>query len=101
MEEDPAYPGQWVGFYEGDEGEPIFVLRCSTDYTPVCLQRYNIFLPLPVECFTVGKYSRYLREWNNPRGEATGSYHKVKIIHTNRGPTIDGEREEVVFFYGY
>ena len=100
MEEDPAYPGQWVGFYEGDEEEPVFVLRCSTDYTPNCLQRYNVFLPLPVKCFTVGKYSRCLREWKEPRGEATGFYHKVKIIHTNRGPTVDGEREEVVFFYG-
>jgi hypothetical protein len=29
-----------------------------------------------------------------------GSYHKVKIMHTNRGPTRDGEKEEVVFFYG-
>ena len=45
------------------------------------------------------KYSRCFRDWDNPRGKTTGSYHKVKVIHTNRGPTINDEREEVVFFY--
>ena len=29
-----------------------------------------------------------------------GSYHKVKIIQTNRGPTREGVKEEVTFFYG-
>ena len=99
MENDSAYPGQWVGFYEEEEAVPVFVLRCITDYTPVCLQRYNIFLPLSVQYFTVDKYSMCLRDWDNPRGKTTGSYHKVKVIHTNRGPTINDERKEVVFFY--
>ena len=100
MEDDLTYPGQWDGFYEDEEEKPVFILRCSTDYISTCFQRYNIFLPLPAQCFTVGKYSRCFREWENPRGETTGSYHKIKVIRTNRGPTIDGEREEVVFFYG-
>lgn len=30
----------------------------------------------------------------------TGSFHKVKIIHINRGPQKDGEKEEIIFFYG-
>ena len=47
----------------------------------------------------VGKHSRCLRKWDNPSRETTGSYHKVKVIHTNNGPTIDGERDEVVFLY--
>jgi hypothetical protein len=34
-EEDPVYPGQWVGFYEDEESDPAFVLRCATGYTPV------------------------------------------------------------------
>ena len=47
-EENLAYPGQWVEFYEDEKSDPPFVLRCVTDYTPVLLERYNIFHPLPV-----------------------------------------------------
>ena len=36
-EEDPAYPSQWMGFYEDEESDPTFVFRCATDYTPVLL----------------------------------------------------------------
>jgi hypothetical protein len=99
-EEDPAYPGQWVDFYKDEKSDPAFILRCATVYTPILLQRYNIFHPLPVQCFTIGKHSRCLRTWENPSGRMNGSYHKVKIIRTNRGPTKDGVKEEVVFFYG-
>ena len=30
----------------------------------------------------------------------TGSFHEVKIIHTNRGPKKDEEKEETISFYG-
>jgi hypothetical protein len=64
------------------------------------LQRYNIYHPLPVQCFTIGKHSRCLRTWENPNGRMNDFYHKVKIMCTNRGPTREGVKEEVVFFYG-
>ena len=99
-EENLAYPGQWVEFYEDEKSDPPFVLWCVTDYTPVLLERYNIFHPLPVQCFMVSKHSRWIREWENHNGRMNSSYHKVKIIRTNRGSTRDGEKEEVVFFYG-
>jgi hypothetical protein len=99
-EEDPAYSGQWVGFYKDEESDPAFILRCATSYTPVLLQRYNIYHPLPVQCFTIGKHSRCRRTWDNPNERMNGSYHKVKIMCTNRGPTREGVKEEVVFFNG-
>jgi hypothetical protein len=29
-----------------------------------------------------------------------GFFHKLKIIHINRGPKKDGEKDEIIFFYG-
>ena len=34
-EEDPAYPGQLVGFYEDEESDATFILCCATNFTPV------------------------------------------------------------------
>ena len=53
-----------------------------------------------MQCYTVGTHSRCLRVWERPLGEIEGYFHKVKIIHTNRGPKKEGEREKIIFFYG-
>ena len=85
-EEDLAYPGQWVGFYEDEESDPAFILCCATNFTSILFQKYNIYHPLSVQCFTIGKHSRCLRTWQNPNGRMNGSYHKVKNLRTNRAP---------------
>lgn len=46
----------------------------------------------------MGIHSQCLREWENPFGDMTWFFQEVKIIHTNRGPEIDGEK--VVFLCG-
>lgn len=48
----------------------------------------------------VGTHSRCLREWEHPYGELEGLFHKVKLIHTNRGLKKEGKKEEIIFFYG-
>ena len=48
----------------------------------------------------MGTHSRCLREWENPVGEFEGFFFEVKIIVTNRGPKKEGEKNEVMFFYG-
>ena len=98
--EDTTYAGHWLGFYVGREEDLALVLRCDEDFTHECMQRNTLTLPLPVQCFTVGTHSRCLREWEHPQGELEGFFHKVKIIHTNRGPKKEGKREEIIFFYG-
>ena len=99
-EEDIAYTRQWLGFYVGTKEDPALVFRCGEEFTPECLQRITLTLPLPVQCYTVGTHSRCLREWERPQGELEGFFHKVKIIHTNRGPKKEGIKEEIIFFYG-
>ena len=65
------------------------------------MQSQHLNLPLSVQCFTVGTHSRCLREWEKPGGELRGFFHKVKIIHTQRGPKREGEdKEQITFFYG-
>ena len=53
-----------------------------------------------MQCYMVGTHSRCLRVWERPLGEIEGYFHKFKIIYTNRGPKKEGEREEIIFFYG-
>ena len=89
-EEDTAYAGQWLGLYEDGSEDPTLVFNCIDNFTPVCLQWHNVTLSLSVQCFTVGTHLRCLREWNRPLGEIEGYFHKVKVIHTTRGP----KREE-------
>ena len=37
-----------------------FLLRCDKDFTPVCIQRDNLILSNPVQCYTVGTHFRCL-----------------------------------------
>ena len=93
----------WLGLYEMGKEDPTLVVRCESEFTPSpCFQLYTLTLPIPSKCFTVGTYSRCLREWEHPEGEIEGHFHEVKIIYTNRGVKKEGEeeREEVIFFYG-
>ena len=89
-EEDTAYAGQWLGLYEDGSEDLTLVFNCIDNFTPVCLQWHNVTLSLSVQCFTVGTHLRCLREWDRPLGEIEGYFHKVKVIHTTRGP----KREE-------
>lgn len=93
-------PGQWLGFYENGEEDPTVVFRCDRDFTPKCLQWYNATLPFPVQCYMVGKHYRYLRLWKHLLGKIEGYFHKVKTMHTHRGPLVDCEKIELIFFYG-
>ena len=88
LEEDSdiTYPGKWLSFYEEGKEDPAVVIRCVADFTPPCLQLHNLILPIPTKCYTIGTYSRCLREWEHPEGEVKGIFHEVKIIHINRGP---------------
>ena len=97
---DTTFQGQWVGFYTEGEGDPVLVTYCTREFTPTCMQFHHLSLPIPVQCYTVGTYSRCLREWENPVGDFVGVFHHVKIIHTTRGPKKEGVREEIRFFYG-
>ena len=76
------------------------MVRCVLEFTPSCLQLYNMSLAIPAKCYTVGTYSRCLREWEYPIGELEGYFHEVKVNYTNRGAKKEGEeeREEVIFF---
>ena len=100
-DEDATYQGHWLGFYVEGEEDPALVLRCEEEYKPACMQLQNLVMPPPVQCFTVGMHSRCLRVWEKPEGELRGLFHKVKIIHTQRGPKREGEnKEQISFFYG-
>lgn len=55
-------------YYVNGEENPAFVFQCDSDFTPECLQWHNLMLPLPVQCFTVGTHSRYLRVRMPPWG---------------------------------
>jgi hypothetical protein len=92
----------WLGLYEEDKEDPAFVVRCVSKFTPSCFQSHNITLLIPAKCFTIGTYSRCLRELEHPEWVVEGYFHEVKIIHTKRGhkKEEDDEREEVIFFYG-
>ena len=102
LEEDSntAYQGQWVGFCTEGEGDPALVIHCTNEFAPTYMQLHHLSLQIPVQCYTVGTYSRCFREWENPVGDIVGFFHKVKIIHTTRGPKKEGVREEIRFFYG-
>ena len=88
---DATYPGMWLGLYVEGKEDPALVVRCGLEFTPPCFQLHNVSLPIPATCFTVGTYSRCLREWEHPEGEVEGHSHKVKVIHTSRGPKKEGE----------
>ena len=52
---DTTYGGQWVGFfYVVGKEDPIFVLKCTRDFMPQCLQFQHLVMPLTAQCFTVG-----------------------------------------------
>ena len=85
-DEDIAFTGHWLAFYTQGEEDPTFVIRCDKDFTLDCLQRYNLTLPIPTQCYTVGTHSMCPRTWDRPLGEVDGIFHMVKVIHTNRGP---------------
>ena len=59
-----------------------------------CVEWYNLSLPFPVSCYTVGTHSRCLRVWERALGEMDGFFHEVKVIRTHRGPTSKGESEK-------
>ena len=68
-----------------------------------CVEWYNLPLPFPVSCYTVGTHSRCLRVWERALGEMDGFFHEVKVIRTHRGPTGKGESEKkkkILLFYG-
>ena len=95
-DEDTAYPAQWLGYYEKDEEDPVHVFQCKEGFTPECLQWHYATFPFPVQCYTMGTHSRCLIPWERPLGEIEGYFHKVKIIHTNRGPKKKGKKKELV-----
>ena len=64
-DKDETYQGEWLGFYIEGREDPITVLQCVADYTPPCMQAHHLTLPVPMQCYTVGIYSRCLREWEN------------------------------------
>ena len=76
------------------------VFQCKEGFTPECLQWHNATLPFPTQCYTVGTHSRCLRIWERPLGQVEGYFHKVKVIHTYRRLKKEGEREQIIFFYG-
>ena len=100
FEEDTAIPGHWLGLYIQGEEDSAFVIRCDKDFTPACLQRYKLTIPIPTQCYTVGTHSRCLRTCDRPNGEVEEIFYMVKVIHTNRGPKKEGEQDEIIFFYG-
>ena len=85
LEENDDQPVFWVGFYINGQEDPALVFRCTRDFTVSCVQWYNMTLPLPVTCYTVGIHSRCLREWEKPLDEIDGFFHEVKVISTTRG----------------
>lgn len=48
----------------------------------------------------MGKHYRCLRFWKHPLSEIQGYFHKIKTVHTHRGLLVDGEKVELIFFYG-
>ena len=54
---------------------------------------YNITLLTPVQWYTVGTHSRYLRSWERPIGDFGGFFHMIKVIHTNRGLRRRGSKK--------
>lgn len=96
---DITHPGLWIGFYKVGVEDPIFIQQSLTGFTPPCMRLHHLFLPLPIQCFTVGTQSRCLSEWENPNGDMVGLFHEVKIIHTTKGGKKT-KREEIIFFYG-
>ena len=97
-----TYAGTWVGLYGEGREDPIFVVQCTSEFTPLCLQYLNVSLPIPAPYFTVGTHSRCLMAWERPVGDIGGIFHVVKNMHTTRGPKKDKEedKEEITFFYG-
>ena len=94
MEEDSdtVYQGQWVGFYNEVEGDLALVIHCMNEFAPTCMQLHHLLLPIPVQCCTVGTYSRCHKEWKNPVGSIVGFFHKVKIIHTTQKKKVSEKK---------
>ena len=99
-DEDTSYRRQWLGFYMGREEDLAFVIQCMPKIMPQCLRIQHIVIPLLVQCFKVGTYSRCLNGWDQPDGEMDGLFHEVRVIHTSRGNKKEGEKEAITFFYG-
>jgi hypothetical protein len=93
-----TYQGDWIGFDVEGKEEPVFVLQYGFDFTPTYMQMHHLSLPLPVQCFMVGTHFRCLRKWKKLEGEMSGFFHKVKIIHTNRGTKKNKEKGTYHFF---
>ena len=96
----PAFLDQWLGFYENRKEDPALVFRCERDFIPEYFQWYNVTLLFPVRCYTVGKHSMCLRIWEHPLGEIEDYFYKVKTVDNHRRPLVDGEKVELIFFYG-
>jgi len=81
LEEDSdiTYPGKWLGLYEEGKEDPAFVVRCVSEFTPPCFQLHNLTLPIPTKCYTVGTYSRCIREWEHPEGQVEGFSMRLKL----------------------
>ena len=89
---DTVYQGQWVGFYNEVEGDLALVIHCTNEFAPTCMQLHHLSLPIPVQCCTVGTYSRCHKEWENPVGSIVGFFHKVKIIHTTQKKKVSEKK---------
>ena len=97
---DTTYVGIWIGLYGEGSEDLILVVQCTSEFTRPCFQYFNVSLPIPVLCFTVGTHSCCLRAWVRPvHSNIGGIFHEVKIMHTTRGPKKDKEedREEITF----
>jgi hypothetical protein len=57
------------------------------------MQQHQLSMPPLVHCFAMGTHSWWLREWENPKREMVGFFHRLQIFHTNKGPIY-------IFFYG-
>lgn len=102
LENDPnaTRHGQWVGFYCDGEEDSTFLLQCAKDFILSRRIQYHLSLPLTITCFVVGTHSRCFNKWWCPTMNFSCFFHHVKIITPTWGPTIDGNKAEITFFYG-
>ena len=70
----------------------IFLLHVCNFITSHCLPQSNV-LRLAPNPDALGNGKTPPERW-------LGFFHKVKIIHTTRGPKKEGKKEEITYFYG-
>ena len=90
-------------FHTNGEEDPAFVCRCTAAFTVSCVQWYNISLPLPVLCYTVGTHSRCLREWDRLLENWTVFSMKLRLsspIEDSMGRRKMRKKKKILFFYG-